>query len=312
MDEGEILGLLGPNGAGKTTTIKMILGLTRADSGTVRIKEGTGIGYSPETPYFHQFLTGHEVLRFYSRLQKIGKAKAEAQMEQLLSAVGLGASGDKKTGTYSKGMLQRLAAAQAMLGDPGLLILDEPTSGLDAIGRMEMISLILDLKRRGKSVIINSHILSDVEKVADRVVFIVNGRNAGVVERCKFIETGLESLFINAAGMDTAASDTTEACTSGTGSAASDMAEACTSGTGTAGTGTAETSTAETGTDGTGIAGTGIAGTGSAAPRTAGSGVAGYMGRTGVSGIEAAGSRTAGSRTAGSHTSEGSEDTCAL
>lgn len=199
VEEGEILGLLGPNGAGKTTTIKMILGLAGADSGTVRIKEGTGIGYSPETPYFHQFLTGREVLRFYSRLQKIGKAKAEAQIEQLLDAVGLGASGDKKTGTYSKGMLQRLAAAQAMLGDPGLLILDEPASGLDAIGRTEMIRLILDLKRRGKSVIINSHELSDVEKVADSVVFIVNGRNAGVVERREFMETGLESLFIKAA-----------------------------------------------------------------------------------------------------------------
>lgn len=210
VDEGEILGLLGPNGAGKTTTIRMILGLARADSGMVRIKEGAGVGYSPETPYFHQFLTGREVLRFYSRLQKIGKAKAAVQIEQLLHAVGLGASGDKKTGTYSKGMLQRLAAAQAMLGDPGLLILDEPTSGLDAIGRMEMIKLILDLKRKGKSIIINSHILSDVEKVADRVVFLVNGRNAGVVERREYLEAGLERLFIKAAGMDTAAPDTVE------------------------------------------------------------------------------------------------------
>ncbi|HEX2944659.1 MAG TPA: ABC transporter ATP-binding protein [Clostridia bacterium] len=204
VDEGEILGLLGPNGAGKTTTIKMMLGLTVADSGTIRIKAGEGVGYSPETPYFHPFLTGREVLRFYSRLQKIGKAGAEEQINQLLGAVGLEASGDKKTGTYSKGMLQRLAAAQAMLGDPGLLILDEPTSGLDAIGRMEMIRLILDLKRKGRSVIINSHILSDVEKVADRVVFIVKGRNAGEVEKREYMETGLETLFMKAAGIGTA------------------------------------------------------------------------------------------------------------
>jgi len=202
VDEGEILGLLGPNGAGKTTTIKIILGLTAADSGTIRIKEGANIGYSPETPYFHQFLTGREVLRFYSRLQKIGKPRAEAQIEQLLDAVGLGDSGDKKTGTYSKGMLQRLAAAQSMLGDPGLLILDEPTSGLDTIGRLEMIRLILELKQKGRSVIINSHILGDVEKVADRVVFIVKGRNAGSVERCEYMETGLERLFMKAAGKD--------------------------------------------------------------------------------------------------------------
>ena len=273
VDEGEILGLLGPNGAGKTTTIKMILGLAGADSGTVRIKEGTGVGYSPETPYFHQFLTGCEVLRFYSRLQKIGKAKAEAQMEQLLGAVGLGASGDKKTGTYSKGMLQRLAAAQAMLGDPGLLILDEPTSGLDAIGRMEMISLILDLKRRGKSVIINSHVLSDVEKVADRVVFIVNGRNAGVVERREFIEAGLESLFINAAGTDTA--------------------EAGSAGTGTAAPRTAKVEMA-------GYMGRTMPAVGTEADESQ------------TTGSRTTGSRTAGFRTAGSHTAEGSEDTCAL
>lgn len=200
IGNGEVVGLLGPNGAGKTTTIKMILGLTSVNRGEVRLKEGVRIGYSPETPYFHPFLTGYEVMRFYCRLQKINKAAAEKQIAGLLRVAGLADASDKKVKTYSKGMLQRLAMAQALLGDPDLLILDEPTSGLDALGRIEMIRLVGELKQKGKSILFNSHILGDVEKVADRTVFIVNGRNAGEADMRGSQGIDLEKLFIKAAG----------------------------------------------------------------------------------------------------------------
>ncbi len=136
VEKGETLGLLGPNGAGKTTTIKMILGLTRPTGGDVTIDSETRIGYSPETPYFHPFLTGYEVLRFYSRLQRLDMPKAAEQIGRLLDLTGLADAAGKRVSDYSKGMLQRLAFAQALLGDPELLILDEPTSGLDAVGRI--------------------------------------------------------------------------------------------------------------------------------------------------------------------------------
>lgn len=199
-NKGEVLALLGPNGAGKTTVIKIILGLAAPDKGEVRFIEGIRTGYSPETPYFHPFLTGYEVLYFYSRLQKIEKAKAKEQIAELLKMTGLEKAGEKKVKTYSKGMLQRLAMAQALLGNPDMVILDEPASGLDTIGRIELINLIAVLKQKGKTIMINSHILSDLEKVADRAVFIVSGKNAGEAELHSNRDTDLEKLFILAAG----------------------------------------------------------------------------------------------------------------
>lgn len=209
-EKGEVLGLLGPNGAGKTTTIKMILGLTGLTGGNVTIDKKTRIGYSPETPYFHPFLTGYEVMRFYSRLQKLDKQRAEMQIRKLLKLTGLSEAVDKKIKNYSKGMLQRLAFAQALLGDPELLILDEPTSGLDAVGRIEMLRLVSELKGAGKTILFNSHILSDVEKVADRTIFIVNGRLAGQVHKKDICGTSLEELFIKAVGGDGHASSDTQ------------------------------------------------------------------------------------------------------
>ncbi|NLK86095.1 MAG: ABC transporter ATP-binding protein [Clostridiaceae bacterium] len=200
VEKGEVLGLLGPNGAGKTTTIKMILGLTRPTGGDVTIDRETRIGYSPETPYFHPFLTGCEVLRFYSRLQRLDKEKAEPQIRRLLELTGLSDAEDKRIKNYSKGMLQRLAFGQALLGDPDLLILDEPTSGLDAVGRIEMLQLVSELKSKGKTIIFNSHILSDVEKIADRTIFITNGRLAGQVSRSELCGTSLEELFVKTVG----------------------------------------------------------------------------------------------------------------
>jgi ABC-2 type transport system ATP-binding protein len=200
VEKGEVLGLLGPNGAGKTTTIKMILGLTRPTDGHVDIDSGTRIGYSPETPYFHPFLTGYEVMDFYSRLHGIGRQEAGRQIGMLLELTGLSGAADKKIREYSKGMLQRLAFAQALLGDPELLILDEPTSGLDAVGRIEMLRLVGELKGKGKTIIFNSHILSDVEKIADRTIFIKDGRLAGQVLKEEMCGRSLEELFLKAVG----------------------------------------------------------------------------------------------------------------
>ncbi|MBO5376978.1 MAG: ABC transporter ATP-binding protein, partial [Ruminiclostridium sp.] len=156
VKRGEIFAFLGSNGAGKTTTIKMILGLVGIDSGEVKIAENIRIGYSPETPYFPPFLTGYEVLEYYAGIQKIAKTERKAEIPKLLETVGL--ENDKtRVKNYSKGMLQRLALAQALLGNPDLLILDEPTAGLDALGRLEIMQLIEKLKNSGKTIIINSH-----------------------------------------------------------------------------------------------------------------------------------------------------------
>lgn len=134
------------------------------------------IGYSPETPYFPPFLTGKEVLQYYGELQKIPKKELEAECGRLMEAVGLEDDGTKVR-YYSKGMLQRLALAQALLGNPSILILDEPCAGLDVMGRIEMLNLILQLKKDGKTIIMNSHILSDIEKVCDRGIIMKNGKN---------------------------------------------------------------------------------------------------------------------------------------
>lgn len=174
IEKGEIFAFLGSNGAGKTTTIKMILGLVQKDGGEIIIDENVKIGYSPETPYFPPFLTGREVLRYYYDIEKFDRRTREDNISELLSEVGLE---DSKTRVknYSKGMLQRLALAQSLLGNPDLLILDEPTAGLDAMGRIEIIALLAKLKKAGKTIIINSHILSDIERICDRGIIIRNG-----------------------------------------------------------------------------------------------------------------------------------------
>lgn len=199
--KGEVFGLLGSNGAGKTTTIKMILGLTKPTSGDIKRESNLKIGYSPETPYFHPFLTGFEVLMLYSSLQGISKEEAAKQTAAILKRVGLKKASDMKVKYYSKGMLQRLAVGQALLGNPDLLILDEPTSGLDAFGRIQMRELITELKEEGKTIILNSHILKDVEKLADRAIIIKDGlklREINLAEDKGKID--LEEVFIEAIG----------------------------------------------------------------------------------------------------------------
>ncbi len=199
VNKGEIFAFLGSNGAGKTTTIKMILGLVGIDSGEVKIAENIRIGYSPETPYFPPFLTGYEVLEYYAGIQKIAKAELKAEIPKLLETVGL--ENDKtRVKNYSKGMLQRLALAQALLGNPDLLILDEPTAGLDALGRLEIMQLIEKLKNSGKTIIINSHILNDIERICDRGIIIKKGVQMGVWNKSDNNTKTLEEFFLDLVG----------------------------------------------------------------------------------------------------------------
>ena len=199
VNNGEIFAFLGSNGAGKTTTIKMILGLVGIDSGEVKIAENIRIGYSPETPYFPPFLTGYEVLEYYAGIQKISKTERKTEIPKLLETVGL--ENDKtRVKNYSKGMLQRLALAQALLGNPNLLILDEPTAGLDALGRLEIMQLIEKLKIGGKTIIINSHILNDIERICDRGIIIKKGIQMGVWNKSDNNTRTLEEIFPDLVG----------------------------------------------------------------------------------------------------------------
>lgn len=198
VKEGEIFAFLGSNGAGKTTTIKMILGLISQDSGAIHVKDNISIGYSPETPFFPPFLTGYEALEYYAKVQKLPKEGRSEMLEGLLNQVGL-EKNKTKVKHYSKGMLQRLALAQALLGNPELLILDEPTAGLDAMGRVEMIQLIGSLRKQGKTILINSHILNDIEKVCDRGIIIKKGEKVATWEK-ESSEKTLEELFVETIG----------------------------------------------------------------------------------------------------------------
>lgn len=189
----EIVGFLGPNGAGKTTTIKILNHLAFPDSGTVTVfGEEAGrrpelrrrIGFMPEQPYFYEYLTGEEFLGLCGHLTGLSRAEIARKSRRMLSRVGLDGAGRTAIRKYSKGMMQRLGLAQALLHDPELVILDEPMSGLDPVGRMEVRNLILELKASGKTVFFSSHIISDVEALCDRVIMLLKGRKIaeGAVE----------------------------------------------------------------------------------------------------------------------------------
>lgn len=193
---GEAFALLGGNGAGKTTSIKLILGLTPCDSGTIDLPAGITIGYSPETPYFPPFMSGSEVLVYYARLQGQSKAQAKQTAKELLQEMGLDNS-SAKVKHYSKGMLQRLALAQALIGDPDVLILDEPTAGLDALGRIDILSLVARYRSRGKTILINSHILSDIERVCDRGIIMKAGSIVKQWDKSDLTDLTLEELFVH-------------------------------------------------------------------------------------------------------------------
>jgi ABC-2 type transport system ATP-binding protein len=181
---GEIFGVLGPNGAGKTTTIKMLLRLVFPTRGTVRLfesdrpgpREMRRLGYLPENPYVYQYLRAHEFLDLCGRLCGMSAQERKTRSDEVIAKVGLSHAIDRPIGKFSKGMTQRIGLAQALLHDPELLILDEPMSGLDPIGRKEVRDLVLEEKARGKTILFTSHILTDVEKLCDRVAIVNGGR----------------------------------------------------------------------------------------------------------------------------------------
>jgi len=181
---GEVFGLLGPNGSGKSTTIKIILGLLHATSGgvtvlgasprSVRVK--SRIGYLPEESYLYDYLTSEETLDFYGKLFNLDPRQRERRMKDLFELVGLTHARKRLVGEFSKGMARRIGLAQALINDPDLVILDEPTAGLDPLGCRQVKDLILTLARRGKTVLLSSHLLADVEDVCDNIAILFNGR----------------------------------------------------------------------------------------------------------------------------------------
>ena len=181
---GEVFGLLGPNGSGKSTTVKLLLGLLYPTKGHIEVfghsprhvATKSRIGYLPEESYLYRYLNSHETLDFFGNLFNLPADKRNERAEQLLEMVGLSQTRTRSVGEFSKGMQRRIGLAQALINDPDLVILDEPTAGLDPIGCREVKDLILALARRGKTVILSSHLLSDVEDVCDRVVIYYGGK----------------------------------------------------------------------------------------------------------------------------------------
>ncbi len=205
--EGEAFGFLGPNGAGKTTSLKMLLGLVKPTSGQAflfgsraedyRLREQ--IGFLPEHFRFHEWLTGGEFLRLHGKLYAIPHKTLFARIEELLELVGLQPFSNKQLRTYSKGMLQRIGLAQALLNRPRLVFLDEPTSGLDPAGRRLVRDIIQSLRRQGTTVFLNSHLLSEVEITCDRVAFIKQGEVVRV-DDLKTLAAGHTTVTIRASG----------------------------------------------------------------------------------------------------------------
>jgi len=181
---GEIFGLLGPNGSGKSTTLRMVLGLLKPSSGKLEvfgkepqdIQTKSRIGYLPEESHLYPFLTAGETLKFYGSLFDLDASTLKSRAQQLLEMTGLTHASERRVGEFSKGMLRRIGLAQALVNDPELVILDEPTSGLDPVGCRQVKDLILTLAKRGKTIIISSHLLADVESVCQRVIIMNNGK----------------------------------------------------------------------------------------------------------------------------------------
>ena len=183
IEPGEVYGLLGPNGSGKSTTLKIILGLVSPTRGRTEIfgrdsrlvESREAVGFLPENPYFYKYLTGAETLRFFGRLCGMTGATLKNRVNELLDLVGLNKARDRRLGTYSKGMLQRIGLAQALIYDPRLVVLDEPTAGVDPAGSREIRDLIMDLKRRGITVLLSSHLLAQAQEICDRIGILSDG-----------------------------------------------------------------------------------------------------------------------------------------
>ncbi len=206
VDDGEVFGFLGPNGAGKSTTIKLLMRIIFPTAGTARILGKSiddvsmhqNIGYLPEQPYFYDYLTASEVLDYFARFHNLADADRKERVQKMLKKVGLESAKKIQLRKYSKGMLQRVGLAQAILHDPQVVVLDEPMSGLDPLGRREVRDIILDLKREGRTVLFSTHVLSDAEMLCDRVGVIVSGKLRGVGAPGELVgmkAQGMEVLF---------------------------------------------------------------------------------------------------------------------
>ena len=184
VGDNEIFGLLGPNGSGKSTTIKIILGLLEASKGTCEIyarpsklvDARRSVGFLPEAPYFYRYLTGRELVRYYARICMVSRVKIDSAVDSVIKLVGMTEAADRRVGTYSKGMLQRIGLAQSLVHDPQLVILDEPTAGVDPIGSAAIAEIVRELKRRGKTVLLSSHLLAQIEGLCDRVAILHRGK----------------------------------------------------------------------------------------------------------------------------------------
>ena len=196
----DVFGLLGPNGAGKTTSVKVALGLMRPTSGSVDLGVPglSHVGYLPENPYFYDYLSGQEFLDFCGRLFQTEAGLRRERVERLLGDVGLSDAAHVHLRKYSKGMLQRIGIAQALVNDPELVLLDEPMTGLDPVGRVEVKRIIQRLHERGKTVLFNSHILSDVHELCSRIAIMRDGRVAwsGTVPEALDGAASLEDFFM--------------------------------------------------------------------------------------------------------------------
>lgn len=187
VEEGEVFGFLGPNGAGKTTTLKLLMRLIFPTEGTARIRGRSiedvpmhaEIGYLPEQPYFYDHLTARELLDYYARFSGFDRAERKRRVTRYLELVGIAAAADVQLRKFSKGMLQRVGIAQAIVHEPKVIFLDEPMSGLDPVGRREVRDIILDLKRQGRTVFFSTHILPDAEMLCDRVAVLAGGKLQG-------------------------------------------------------------------------------------------------------------------------------------
>lgn len=205
---GQVYGLLGPNGSGKSTTLKIILGLVSPTRGKTEIfgrnselvESRHAVGFLPESPYFYKYLTGEETLRFYGKLCGLKGAPLKARVRELLELVGLTEARARRLGGYSKGMLQRIGLAQALVQEPRLVVLDEPTAGVDPAGSREIRDLILALKRRGITVLLSSHLLAQVQEICDRVGILAQGAlvREGTLAELTGIENQTELILENA------------------------------------------------------------------------------------------------------------------
>ncbi|MEZ4365777.1 MAG: ABC transporter ATP-binding protein [Kofleriaceae bacterium] len=201
---GEVFGFIGPNGAGKTTTIRILMGLIRATGGEASIlghripsrAARARIGFLPEQPYFYDYLTVAELLDLVGRVHGLDRASRRRRADELIARVGLERARGQHMKKFSKGMLQRAGLAQALMNDPAVVVLDEPMSGLDPIGRKEVRDLILELRDRGTTVFFSSHVLSDVEQVADRVAIVARGELVRVGTPVELVDHTLRSVDV--------------------------------------------------------------------------------------------------------------------